>query len=109
LVVQLANKPAVVAREVADSLGPQGLFNSGIGQVESVLDKVDSQQAFDPDGPAADTFRLEVERVDSFRELLARYGRRHFIQKLFLAKLSKTGIRKRVLAHNVSLVYWNWI
>ncbi len=89
----------------------KGFLDSRIGQIEPVLDEVDSQHTFDSDRPATSALGLRVERLDGFRQFFPRNDHFHFFQKLFLAsllaKLLKTGIRKGVLAHELLLGYWD--
>jgi hypothetical protein len=87
----------------------QGLFDSGIGQVEPVLDEVDSQHALNPDGTASCSLRFWIKWLDGLSQFFPGNNGFHLLQELFLsgflAVLLETGIRKGVLAHGNQLVF----
>ena len=90
--------------ELAQGTGVVKRFLDGrIGQIEPVLDEVDSQHSFDTDGATPRSFRIGIERHNGLGQFLPGYDGFHLFQKLFfaglLAVLLKPGIRKGVLAH----------
>ena len=86
----------------------QGLFSGRIGEIEPVLDEVDSQYAFYSNGTEPSALRIGIEGLDGGTKLLPRYDGFHLMEKLFLAVFLtvffKAAIREGVLTHSFSHV-----
>src|SRR5690606_11573078 len=59
----------------------------GVGQIEPVLEKINTQHALNPDRSAAGTLGIRIERFDGLGELFPGNNALHVLQKLFLAGL----------------------
>ncbi len=91
-------------RELAQGAGVVKRFLDGrIGQLEPVMDEVDSQHSFDTDGAASRAFGIGIERHNGLGQFLPENDSFHLFQKRFfaglLAVLLKPSIRKGVLAY----------
>lgn len=98
--------PQVDAYKVTQRLGiVQSFFGSRIGEVEPVLQEVDSQHPLDTDGSATGALRLGIVRLNSVTEFFPGNDGFHFLKELFLAGflavLLEAASRKRVLTHGV--------
>ena len=94
----------VNAHELAHRAGiVQNLFSGRVGQIEPVLQKIDTQHPLDADRTAASPLGLGIERLDGFAKLFPGDDRFHVVQELFfaglLAKLLET-VGERCLFHN---------
>ena len=87
----------------------KGFFCGWVGQVEPVLDEMDSQHALNADGAAAGALGFGIVGFDGLGQFLPGNNSLHLHQKLFLAGfpalLFKSGIRKGVLAHECLFGY----
>lgn len=98
----------------------EGFFGRRIRQVEPVLDEVDTQHALDADRAPAWALGFGIERFDNGGQFLPGDDGFHLLQEPllagFLPVLLKSGVRKRILAHQTLLFvvvlpimnqYWN--
>lgn len=65
----------------------QNFFSGRIGQIEPVLQEIDTQHTLDADRTAASPLRLGLERLDGFAKLFPGDDPFHVVQELFLAGL----------------------
>ena len=92
--------------ELAQGAGVvKGFLGGWIGQVEPVLNKVDSQHALDTDGAASGALGFGLVGFDGFGQFHPGDDGFHLLQKLLfaslLAVLLKPGIGKGVLTHGI--------
>lgn len=98
----------------------EGFLGRRIRQVEPVLDEVNAQHALDANRAPACALGFGIERIDNGGQFLPRDDGFHLLQELllagFLPVLLKSGVRKRILAHQTLLLvvvlpimnqYWN--
>lgn len=80
----------------------QGFFGSGIGQVEPVLEEMNSQHALNTDGTATGSFGVWIVGGDGFAELFPGDNGFHVIEKALFPRLFAEfleAICQRVLLH----------
>lgn len=89
--------------EVAHGAGiVQSFFGSGIGQVEPVLEEMNSQHALNPDGTSASTLRVRIVGTDGFTKFRPGNNAFHVIEKALFPCLFAEfleAICQRILLH----------